>query len=359
MRAAVFTGVGEPLSIQERPDPKPAPGQVVVRVGRCGICASDLEMTRECVLTATPGSVLGHEFAGEVVELGSGVDCLRVGDRVAVLPAASACGRCAGCRRGQPKECTGASGHGVRQPGGYAEYTLAKAWTSFHLPTSLSLEDGALVEPLAVALHGVDMAGLQPGDRVLVLGAGPIGLATVFWARRRGARPVVAVATSPRRAGLVDAVGGSGFVTRGDDFPAAAEEALAGAPDVVFDCVGRHGTLADAIAAVRRRGTIVVLGACMHPDSFVPVWALLKEVTVRFALTYGMEDYDLTIRTLASGAVEPRAMVTDTISLDELPTTLEQLRNPGSDCKVMVDPWTNAATTGERTNPAGVAVVGD
>src|SRR5262249_51592429 len=210
MRAAVFTGVGEPLSIQERPDPTPAPGQVVVRVGRCGICASDLEMTRDCVLTAAPGSVLGHEFAGEVVELGRGIERLRVGDRVAVLPAASACGRCAGCRRGQPKECCDAARHGVRQPGGYAEYTLANAWTSFHLPPSLSFEDGALVEPLAVARHGVDMAGIRPGDRVLVLGAGPIGLATVYWARQRGARSVVVVATSRRRAGLGDAVGGSG-----------------------------------------------------------------------------------------------------------------------------------------------------
>ena len=358
MRAAVFTRVGEPLSIQERPDPAPARGQVVIRVSRCGICASDLEMTRDCVLTVTPGSVLGHEFSGEVVELGRGVDRLHIGDRVAVLPAASACGRCAGCRRGQPKECTGASGHGLRQPGGYAEYTLANAWTSFHLPPSLSFEDGALVEPLAVALHGVDMAAIQPGDRVLVLGAGPIGLATVFWVRQRGARPVVVVATSPRRAGLVDAVGGSGFITRGDDLPAAAEEALAGAPDVVFDCVGRQGTLADAIAAVRRRGTIVVLGACMHPDSIVPVWALLKEVTVRFALTYGLDDYDRTIRTLDSGAVEPRAMVTDTISLDELPITLEQLRTPTSHCKVMVDPWSGAATTGERVSSAALPAVG-
>jgi (R,R)-butanediol dehydrogenase/meso-butanediol dehydrogenase/diacetyl reductase len=162
----------------------------------------------------------------------------------------------------------------------------------------------------------------------------------------------VVVATSGRRASLVDAVGGSGFMTRGDDFPAAAVEALGGQPDYVFDCVGRHGTLADAISAVRRHGTVVVLGACMHPDSFVPVWALLKEVTLRFALTYGLADYDRTIRTLAFGALEPRAMVTGTISLDELPATLEQLRGTSSHCKVMVEPWRGAAVTGPVTAPA-------
>ncbi len=331
MRAAVFSGVGEPLVIDAREDPTPAPGQVVVRVVRCGICASDLEMTRDCAFIATPGSVLGHELAGEVVELGDGVDRLRVGDRVAVLPADRACGRCAGRVRGQPKECRDAHGDTLRQPGGYAEYTVANAWTSFELPPSLSFADGALVEPLAVALHGVDRAGIRPRDRVLVLGAGPIGLATVFWAARCGARSVAVVATSRRRAGPVEALGGSAFVVREDDPAAAVAEALGGWPDA--------GTLADAIAVVRRNGTVVVLGACMHPDSFVPIWGLLKEVTVRFAVTYGLEDYDVTIRTLDAGAVEPRAMITDTISLDDLPATFESLRSPGPQCKVMVDPW--------------------
>jgi (R,R)-butanediol dehydrogenase / meso-butanediol dehydrogenase / diacetyl reductase len=339
MRAAVFSSVGEPLAIEERPDPTPTWGQVVVRVVRCGICASDLEMTRECVVTAAPGSVLGHELAGEVVELGAGVDRLRVGDRVAVLPAGSACGRCAACMRGQPKECRDARGDELRQPGGYAEYAVAKGWTSFELPSSLSFEDGALVEPLAVALHGVDTAGIRFGDRVLVLGAGPIGLAAVFWAARSGARSVGVVATSRRRATLVEALGSSAFVVRAGDPAAAAAEALGDRPDIVFDCVGKPGTLADAIAAVRRNGTIVVLGACMHPDSFVPIWALLKEATVRFALTYGLRDYDVTIRALDDGAVEPRAMITDTISLDDLPATFEALRSPGPQCKVMVDPW--------------------
>jgi (R,R)-butanediol dehydrogenase/meso-butanediol dehydrogenase/diacetyl reductase len=188
-------------------------------------------------------------------------------------------------------------------------------------------------------LHGVDTAGVRSGDRVLVLGAGPIGLATVYWATRRGAGDVAVIATSRRRAGLVGALGGSALMERQGDPAATATGALGELPDIVFDCVGKPGTLADAIAAVRRNGTIVVLGACMHPDSFVPIWGLLKEVTVRFALTYGLEDYEVTIRTLESGALEPRAMVTDTISLDELPVTFDGLRSPGPQCKVMVDPW--------------------
>src|SRR5207253_1613402 len=130
------------------------------------------------------GSVIGHEFAGEVVALGKDIEHLEVGDRVTSMPF-TGCGRCVTCLAGRPNFCAGFRG----MAGGFAEYVVATGRTAIKLPATLSLADGALIEPLAVGLHGASLARLHPGSRVLVIGAGPIGLAAVFWARKLGAGP--------------------------------------------------------------------------------------------------------------------------------------------------------------------------
>ena len=186
MRAAVMQGLHKPLVIETVPDPRPGEGEVVVEVGRCGICGSDLHMTEDAAYGQGAGSILGHEFAGEVVELGKGVEGLTKGDLVAVSPLKS-CGTCPACLAGNVSWC---EKFGL-QGGGYAEYALTKPNQCVKLPKSASLADGAIIEPLAVALHGVAMSGMRIGDKVLILGAGPIGLAAAFWARRMGAGRVV------------------------------------------------------------------------------------------------------------------------------------------------------------------------
>ncbi|MEO0033076.1 MAG: hypothetical protein RIS94_2834, partial [Pseudomonadota bacterium] len=186
MRAAVMQGLHKPLKIETIADPVPGEGDVVVKVGRCGICGSDLHMTEDPAYGQGPGSVLGHEFAGEVVELGRGVEGLAKGDLVSVIPLKS-CGHCHACQTGAVQWC---ERFGL-QGGGYAEYAVTRPNQCIRLPKSASLADGAIVEPLAVALHGVVLSKMRIGDRVLVLGAGPIGLAVAFWARRHGAGRVV------------------------------------------------------------------------------------------------------------------------------------------------------------------------
>src|SRR5580700_8866965 len=146
MRAAVFQGVGKGLRVTEVPDPVPADRHVIIRVGRCGICGTDLDFTTGVgFMQAAPGRILGHEYAGEIVEVGSGVERLRMGDHITAL-AIPCCGRCPACRNGEPQWCTGESK--IYGGGAYAEFAPVAEPQAVKLPTSLPWQDAALVEPL-------------------------------------------------------------------------------------------------------------------------------------------------------------------------------------------------------------------
>ena len=231
--------------------------------------------------------------------------------------------------------CTGTRPASTR-PGAYAEYVAAYERESVLLPDSLSWADGALVEPLAVSLNGVHLAQLGPGARVAVIGAGPIALAAVFWARRMGAGPIVVVASSRRREAYATALGATGFLVAGEGQPS---EVLGGDADVVIEAAGMAGTIADSVALVRPRGTVVVLGVYGHEDTFMPGRAVMKQVRMQFSFTYSIAHFQCVVDTLAGGVHEPRSIISATIGLDELPAMFESLRGSTRHCKVMVDPW--------------------
>lgn len=333
MRAAVFEGVGRPLAIRTLPDPTPGPGQVLIKVHRCGVCGSDLHMTESHEAAFPVGVVPGHELAGEVVALGRGVEGLKVGDRVTSETVFS-CGRCEACQAGYILGCTEMRG----LMGGFGEYTVSEAEKCLVLPRTFSMADGAMVEPLACSLHGVLAAGMAPGARVLVLGAGPVGLGAVFWARKLGAGRIAVASHSRRGESLATTLGADAFLDPEADRATAAAEILGGQPDVVFECVGRPGLIAEAVNLVRARGTVAVLSMCTQPDSFFPAAAALKEVQVRFAILYTRKEFEQAADALDAGAVEARAMVTGTIALDQLPEAFEGLRSGSSHCKLMVEP---------------------
>ncbi|CAB3739173.1 alcohol dehydrogenase catalytic domain-containing protein [Paraburkholderia rhynchosiae] len=338
MRAAYFRKVGLPLEVRSLADPSPASGEVVVKIHRCGICGSDLHMTDGHAphFTLPENSTLGHEFAGEVVAVGKDVEKLKVGDPVTALPF-SGCGRCATCLAGKPNFCAQFKGSAA----GFAEYAVVAERVTTKLPNTLSMEDGALIEPMAVGLHGVALGRLRPGARVLVIGAGPVGLATIFWARRLGAGRIVATASSRRREALARHMGADAFVVpeAGQDLAALAADALEGSPDVVFECAGQKDLIAQAIHCVKPQGDVVVLGFCTVPDQFVPALAVWKEVRIQFAVTYSMQEFTHVANVFDAGHVEPRMMITGRVSLDALPDAFEALRNRSTQCKVMVNPW--------------------
>lgn len=336
MKAAVFKKLGEPLVVERVPDPTPAAGEIVVRVNRCGICGSDLHMTEDPIFGLKSGAILGHEYAGEVVAVGKSVQRIRMGDRISVMPV-QGCWRCAVCIAGEPAWCTQMSLEG----GGYGEYSLANEGQCLVLPKSVGLEDGALVEPLAVGLHGVTLAGLQPGARVLVLGAGPVGLAAAFWARRLGAARVAVTASSNRRESLAYKMGATAFVDPEDHSTRAVDHALGGLPDVVFECVGKLGLLARCLEYVRPRGTIVVLGLCTQLDSLLPFALVSKEARIQPAVFYRLRDFEIAADALAENLDVVRAMITDRVWLDEMPAAFEALRQRSHQCKVLVNPSSN------------------
>jgi len=325
MKAAVFHGLGQKLCVEVVPDPTPGPGEVVVKVGRCGICGSDLHMTEDPMFGVPAGAVLGHEVAGEIAAVGKDVQGLKVGDRVSVPPV-KGCGECASCQAGEPAWCAQMTLIG----GGYGEYALALQRQIVRLPASASLADGALVEPLAVALHGIHRSSLQTGDKVVILGAGPIGLATAFWARRMGARQIVVTDLNRFQEERAMTMGATAFVSGEEDHVAQA--------DIVFECVGVPGMIAQAVEHIRIHGEVLVQGLCTRPDTFIPFVALSKECRIQFAAFFKTQEYEASLDALSSGAAEPRALITDTITLDQLPDTFEALRKRTHQCKVLVAP---------------------
>ena len=333
MRAAVVQGLNQPLALETRPDPAPETGEIVVKIGRCGICGSDLHMTQDSAYGISAGDVLGHEFAGEVVALGKESVGVSLGDLVSVIPLAS-CGHCVSCRKGEPAWCE----QFALQGGGYAEYALTRPNQCVILPKSASLADGAIVEPLAVALHGVNMSGLTAGDKVLVLGAGPIGMAVAFWARRMGAAAIVVQDIADHQRGRALKLGASVFINEPGDPVGSAERALGGKADIVFECVGLPGLIAQAVTQVRPRGTILLLGLCNRPDTFNSFTMLSKEVRLVTSAFFTRTEFETALDVLNAGAAEPRALVTDTISLDETPRIFESLRRRTDQCKILIAP---------------------
>jgi len=332
MKAVTFQALHTPLAFETLPDPTPDPGQVVVKVGRCGICGSDLHMTEDAAYGCRHGDVLGHEFAGEVVGLGREVEGFRTGDLVSVIPLMS-CGKCEHCRKGEVQWC---ARFGL-QGGGYAEYALTRPNQCIKLPTDLSLADGAIIEPLAVALHGVNLSGLRKGDKALVLGAGPIGLAVAFWAKRLGATVAVQdIADFQRDRAL--GMGADAFVVDPADPVGSAERGLGGKADVVFECVGIPGLIDQAVQQVRNRGTVLLLGLCTRPDPIDSFAMLSKEVKLVTSAFFTVPEYKASLDKLAAGAIEPRLLVTDTISLADTPAVFESLKRRTRQCKVLIAP---------------------
>jgi 2-desacetyl-2-hydroxyethyl bacteriochlorophyllide A dehydrogenase len=334
MKAALFDRLGAPLKIMDAEDPKPKTDHLLLKVCRCGICGSDLHMTADPVFGVAHGDILGHEFSGEVIEVGSKAGGFKVGDQVTVSPN-HGCGHCANCLKGEPAWCDSM----VLIGGGYAQYAAVAGRQCRKLPWGIAAADGALAEPLSVALHGLIRAGMGQGDRVLIVGAGAIGLAVAFWARRLGAGGVAVTDIHCHQEARAMDIGASAFVASDPEQAANVEAALGSPPDIVFECVGKPGMIDHCISLVRPRGKVVVLGLCTARDHLDSFRAISKEVSVIMSVFFNMNEFATAIEALDSGRYAPQNLISETVSLRNLPDTFEALRTRTTQCKVLVDPF--------------------
>ena len=343
MRAAIFSGIGQPLEIRNVPEPKAEPGGLILKVHYCGICGSDLHATQHGAFVVPPGTVLGHEFAGEIVE--SRAAGWKVGEVVTAVPNNA----CDGCRASGLQECKDdlgilcpnnrITGYSTEVPGGFAEYVHVSASQALRLPKEVTSRQGATVEPLAVGLHAVEKGRVKLGDRVLVIGGGPIGLAVVAFAKLAGAFHVIVSEYAEIRRNTSLAFGATGTIDPSKEEVAEAFAKIAGAPpDVIFECVGVPGLLQECINLSAPRGRIVVVGVCMVEDRLVPMSGIFKEVNVQFILGYGKPDWRLVLNLLDSKGIDSAPMITNIVSMNELPHEFEALRKPSTQIKLLVSP---------------------
>lgn len=336
MRAGLVTGTRR-FELVEVPEPQARPGTAVVDVHRCGICGTDVHgfLSSE----PYPAALCGHEWVGVVRAVGDGVRHLHEGDRV-VAGVAPACGRCRSCVAGRPAWCaTAFLGMNGRDPlasahGGFAPSIAVDAARLVPVLAALSDDEAAVVEPTTVALHAVHRTPPRLGDTVVVQGCGPIGLLTLQCARAAGAGRVVAVEPDEQRRALALALGADEAVAPGEAALAAGRNA-----DVVYECAGVPVALQSAVDLVRRGGSVALVGLAAGQATVAPATWLVKEVTVTASLGYLHHEFTESMALIADGRIRVKPLHDATVSLDDLPATIERLADaPSSAVKVLVDP---------------------
>ena len=316
----------------------PGPGQVQLRVAYGGICGTDLHIYHGKMDWRTGDSrVIGHEIAGTVSAVGEGVDHVRVGQNVTVMPL-QPCGHCPACRAGHSHICHNLKFLGIDSAGGFQTLWTVPDYAALPLPESLSLRHAALVEPIAVACHDVRLAGVTAGEMVVVLGGGPIGALIALVAKAAGAS-VIASEINPHRVRGLTALGIETVNPREIDLPKFVEERTGGAgADVVFEVTGHPSGIEMATKLPRTRGRIVAVGIFSEPpkvDLFRFFWRELKLIGAR---VYEREDYEHAIRIAASGTLPLDGLISDTVPMTGLRDALDRMASgDGNVMKILVD----------------------
>lgn len=321
MRAAMFYGPRE-MHVEDVEAPTPGPGEVLVDVAACGICGSDLHFYedgfhREVDYPLT----LGHEIGGTIVEIGADVD-IDVGTEVVLSPH-TACEDCWSCDRGLYNLCQNLHATSA-EPGGYAEQVVERAENAIPLPEGVSPEDAAIAQPVGVGLHAVRISPLGLGDSALIVGSGPIGLGAVLAAKSEGAGPIFVSEPQDSRRNVAAEFGADVLIdpTEEDPIDVVREETGVGV-DVAFEAVGSEITLRQAVESTRPNGHTTVIGVFGEEVAFDPQLLVSRQRTVGGSTSHQLgpmitKEYDVVLRLIAEGELDPQKYVTSRISLEDV-----------------------------------------
>lgn len=351
MKAAVWYAKKD-VRIEEVPNPpSPAPGEVQIKVHWCGICGSDLHeylagpifipAEHPHPLTGKKAPViLGHEFSGEIAKVGEGVKGIEVGDRV-TASASRSCGECFWCRRGETIICEKNAATGFMADGAFAEFVNVPGYNIYKLPPEVSYEEAALTEPLAVGLHAMRKARIEPGNNVVIVGAGTIGLATLQAARASGARTIMVAEIAKTRKEYAKKLGATMVLDPTQvDFTAEVAKATDGVgADLGFECVGDPKTAALALNSVRRGGKMVVMGIFERPFELNLNSCVFFEKEIIGSLGYN-DEFATVLSFLVDGRLRATPMITGKIKLDEILEKgfKELVENKDKNIKILVSP---------------------
>jgi 2-desacetyl-2-hydroxyethyl bacteriochlorophyllide A dehydrogenase len=332
LKALVYLGPRR-MHVEERPDPSPGSGEVVIQSRWSAICGSDLHAFREASPRRIPPLVMGHETVGEIAEVGDGVDRGRIGERVVLKPILS-CGECARCREGAINHCASGRLVGRDLTGGVAELFVVPATAAVQIPDFLAADVAVLVEPLANAVH-VANRDVRTGDTVLVIGSGPIGVLMVRAAFLQGAAKVLATDTATDRLGFAEA---QGAVTIAGDVEAAVlEHTEDEGADLVIDAAGFEATWALGVKTAKVGGRIAQVGLGAASGSLDYFAVLGKEVTITGSYAWTEADFDRSLELITDDALDPTGWIT-TMSLNDGQQAFEQLVDGAGLFKVVFEP---------------------
>ena len=339
MRAAVMRS--KQLFVEDIPEPKAGPGQVLAEVIACGICGSDLhalKFTDQMIAAAkesgSPGNfdpdkgvVMGHEFSARVVELGAGVTNVVPGDTIVSIPAmVTASGFTT-------------VGYSNEWNGGYAERLVLMGPLCTKIPEGCDPKHAALTEPMAVGAHAVARSGIKQGDAALVLGCGPVGLATIAALRLAGIETIVAADFSTARRKLALVMGAHDAVDPRTEPAIDAWRRVDGAkPLVIYEAVGVKGMLEQAMKDAPPQSRILVVGVCMERDEIWPMNGIAKELNIQFVLGYTPQEFNDTLLAIAEKRIDVAPLITGEVGIAGVPQAFKDLADPEQHAKILVEP---------------------
>lgn len=325
----------------EQPDPVPQRGEVLVKTISCGICGSDLHAARHTEdfvntsreaggafkLTTFNPVILGHEFCAEVVDYGPKTER-------SVAPGQLVCAAPVLLRK--PMEPVGYSD---KIPGGFAQYMLLSESLILPVPSGCNADLAALTEPMAVGLHAVNKARLSAKETILIIGAGPVGLAIITALKQINTGPIIVSDFSPARRQLAAAIGADIVIDPSDTDPYQEPALRKREGVVIFECVGIPGMIDQIFLGAPKNAKIMIVGVCLQQDYIRPLIAINKELSLHFLLGWSMEEFTQSLRYIAEGKFDVTPLITGRTSLDGVASTFESLATPNDQAKVLVKPW--------------------